>query len=286
MKVWILLPLFNEEHSIPPLFEKIRQAFSSRNEDWAIIAVEDGSTDQSLQVLEKYEESFPLHIIRHEMNRGLGETERDCFEAVAKLGEDDDIAVRLDCDDTHEPEYILSIIDKMKEGFDVVNTSRFQPGGGQAGVVGFRLWISILGNLIIRTFLSIKGVKDYSCGFRGYRVRVLKDAIKIYGNSFLQLRGLGFTSTLETIIKLKLMGCRFSEVPFVLHYDNKKSSSKMVASITSLGYIVLIIMYHWPFNGLRSVYKSMAAEYLESPDKAVENYRLEALQYTVTKIGR
>jgi dolichol-phosphate mannosyltransferase len=65
---------------------------------------------------------------------------------------------------------------------------------------------------------------------------------------------LGFTSTLEIIVKLKLLGCSFSEIPFVLRYDKKIGESKMVGSITTLGYLAMAIMYHWPIGGWKSRY--------------------------------
>ena len=66
---------------------------------------------------------------------------------------------------------------------------------------------------------------------------------------------MGFTSTLEMLVKLKLIGCRFAEVPFVLRYDQKTSKSKMLTSITVLGYFAMALLYHWPPSGWRTRYK-------------------------------
>ena len=63
----------------------------------------------------------------------------------------------------------------------------------------------------------------------------------------------------EKIIKLKMIGASFSEVPFVLRYDQKQGSSKMVSSITTLGYIVMTVLYHWPLGGWRSSVKKTYA---------------------------
>jgi hypothetical protein len=54
---------------------------------------------------------------------------------------------------------------------------------------------------------------------------------------------MGFTGTVEKMIKCKLMGARVAEIPFVLRYDQKQSVSKVVTSITTLGYLVLIAKY-------------------------------------------
>ena len=153
----------------------------------------------------------------------------------------------MDCDDTHDPKYIPDMIEKIELGFDVVNTSRFAKGGNQLGVNLNRKILSLCANIFMKVVFGIKGVKDYSCGYRMYKAKVLKYAIEFYRNDFLQLKGLGFTSTLETIIKLKLLGCSFTEIPFILRYDQKKSDSKMLTSVTTLGYIVMAILYWWPF---------------------------------------
>jgi dolichol-phosphate mannosyltransferase len=97
------------------------------------------------------------------------------------------------------------MVEKMKEGYEVVNTSRFQPGGGQRGVDAYRRLISYCANIFMKIMFNISGVRDFSCGFRAYNAKVIKDAIGIFGNGFIQLKGLGFTSTLETTVKLKLL---------------------------------------------------------------------------------
>lgn len=286
MKVWILLPAFNEEHSIPLLFPKIKKTFDELNQAYRIVVVEDGSLDSTVAVLNKMKPEYPLDIVEHRINRGLGETERDGFEHVAQFASDDDIVVRLDCDDTHEPEYILSLINKIKEGYDVVNTSRFRSGGGQKGVSPYRAFISYAANLFMKIVFGIKGVRDYSCGYRAYRARIIKDAVRIFGNGFIQIKGLGFTATLETIVKLKLLGCRFAEVPFVLRYDKKASPSKMVTSITTLGYLTMALLYHWPWSGWSSQYKSMSKIYRQSPEEAYRRFGWENIQRSmICQIG-
>ena len=286
MKVWILLPAFNEEKSIPLLFPKIKKTFAEWDQAYRIVVVEDGSLDSTIEVLNKMKPEYPLDIVMHRINRGLGETERDGFEHIAQCAKEDDIVVRLDCDDTHEPEYTLSLINKIKEGYDVVNTSRFQPGGGQKGVGPYRAFISNAANLFMKIVFGIPGVSDYSCGYRAYRVKIIKDAIRIFGNGFIQIKGLGFTATLETIVKLKLLGCRFAEVPFVLRYDKKASPSKMVTSITTLGYFTMALLYHWPWGGWRSQYKLMAKAYRQSPEEAYRRFGRENIQRSmVCQIG-
>ena len=250
--ILILLPAYNEEESLPRLMPKLKTTLTEMKEDFRILVCNDGSIDNTQTMLEAYAQEMPVEIIRHKINRGLGESSRDLFERASELTQPGDVIVRLDCDDTHEPEFIPSIVKKVRDGFDVVIASRFEPGGGQMGVSSYRAFISRSANLFMKVFFPISGLKEYSCGFRGYRAEKVKEAVAFYGNNFIQLKGLGFTCTLEKLVKLKLIGARFGEVPFMLRYDQKQSASKMVSSITTLGYLVMTLLYHWPWGGWRT----------------------------------
>jgi len=270
--LWIIIPAYNEERDLPPLLPKINQVLLSKDISHRIVVVDDGSIDNTPSILEGFKSTLGLDVVRHPINRGLGETERDGFEFVAMNANPEDLIVRVEADNTHEPDYIVDLIAKLNAGYDVVNTSRFQPGGGQLGVDGYRAVISRAANLFMQLIFRIPSIRDYSCGYRAYRVQVIQDAIRIFGNNFIQLRGLGFTSTLETIVKLHLLGCRFAEVPFVLRYDQKGGPSKMVSSITTVGYFIMALLYHWPFGGWAKQYRGLRQLYRKDPREAVKKF--------------
>ena len=265
--IFILLPAYNEEISFPPLMEKLELVLNKTDQEYKILVCNDGSSDNTKEILETYAQRLPLEIIEHSINRGLGESSRDLFEKAANLGVDGDIIIRMDCDDTHEPKYIPAIINKLKEGFDVVVASRFEKGGGQKGVNGYRAFISRGANLFMKLFFPIRGLKEYSCGYRGYRYEKIKEAIDFYGNNFIQLKGLGFTCTLEKLVKLKMINAKFGEIPFLHRYDQKQSDSKMVSSITTLGYLVMSVVYHWPWGGWRTAIKKKHNNWRISNDR-------------------
>ena len=262
----ILLPAYDKEESLPTLLPRIASALGKAGVDWQIIVCNDGSRDSTGPLIVRYAEKMPIEVIDHKINRGLGETARDLFERAAELCAPDDVIVRMDCDDTHEPEVIFKMIARIEEGYDVVIASRFQPGGGQIGVNLYRAVVSRAANLFMKIFFPIRGVRDYSCGFRAYRAAIIQNAVGFYGNDFVQLKGLGFTGTLEKLVKLDLIGARFAEVPFVLRYDQKRSPSKMVTSITTLGYLTMTILYHWPWGGWRQACRRRQSGLASAPD--------------------
>lgn len=265
--ILILLPAYNEEESLPRLIPKLKTTLSEMNEDYSILVCNDGSSDKTQAMLEAYAKEIPIEIIQHKINRGLGESARDLFERASEITKPGDVIIRMDCDDTHEPQYIQSIIEKVRSGFDVVIASRFESGGAQLGVSRYRAFVSRSANLFMKVFFPISGLKEYSCGFRGYRAEKIKEAINFYGNNFIQLKGLGFTCTLEKVVKLKLINAKFGEIPFILRYDQKQSESKMVSSVTTLGYLVMAMLYYWPWGGWRSAIRSKHANWSVSNDR-------------------
>ncbi len=263
----VLLPAYNEEESLPQLMPKLKHVLANYGEPYKVLVCNDGSLDRTQIMLENFVQEMPIEIIQHKINRGLGESSRDLFERAAEIVSVGDVIVRLDCDDTHEPEFIPSLVEKVRSGYDVVIASRFAPGGGQMGVNGYRAFISRSANLFMKVFFPIKDLREYSCGFRGYRAEKVKEAIEFYGNNFIQLKGLGFTCTLEKLVKLKLIGAKFGEVPFLLRYDQKQSTSKMVGSVTTLGYLVMTLLYYWPWGGWRTGVKRKHNDWKVSNDR-------------------
>lgn len=256
--IYLLFPAYNEEKSIDWLFPKIDKVMKiDLKNDYHIIICNDGSKDKTLEKIEYYQKRMPITVINHKFNRGLGETSRDLFEKAAEMAEDSDIIIRMDCDDTHEPEDINVLLNKIEEGYDVVVASRFAKGGGQQGLNAYRKTVSWFANKFMKLFFPIQELNEYSSGFRAYRAGAIKKALQVFENNFIQLKGLGFTCTLEKIVKLRILGAKFGESPFILRYHQKRSSSKMIGSITTLGYMVLVLLYYWPWGGWKSRNKNI-----------------------------
>ncbi|OGW80523.1 MAG: hypothetical protein A3G33_09515 [Omnitrophica bacterium RIFCSPLOWO2_12_FULL_44_17] len=260
--IHLLLPAFNEETSIIGLFNKLIDFACKDDLDISVILLDDGSVDKTSELAASFSNRLRITVLKHSINRGLGETARDLFEYAAAHALPSDMIIRMDCDDTQDPAIIHLMAEKIKKGeADVVIASRFQKGGGQAGVNTYRAAVSYAANLFMKMIFPMKSVRDYSSGFRAYRASLIQDAVKLYGNSFIQLKGLGFTGTLEKLVKLNLLGAKFSEIGHYLHYDRKRSPSKMISSVTTLGYFTMAFLYHWPFGGWKYQYKGVSKSY-------------------------
>lgn len=249
-RLFVVLPIYNEATDLPPLLKSLRETVQGHGMTMTIVAVDDGSSDGTSQVLARHaDEHGALHLITHRRNRGLGETIRDGFEAAVDLAADDDIIVRMDADNSHDPRYLTDLVACIEAGHDVAITSRFAPGGAAVGVPGHRAVISRVANVLFGLLFHVPGVKEYTCGYRAYRAGLLRRAIEVYGNNFIQLKSFGFACTLEKLVKLHLLGARVAEVPFTLRYDLKAGNSKMVLNLTTLGYGAMVVLHWWPWGG-------------------------------------
>ncbi len=246
--ILVLLPAYNEAPNLTALLPKIRRVMQAHGLEYRVLVVNDGSRDGMPALLHQFAMDMPVVVIDHVINRGLWETVRDGFEWAAEHCKGDDIVVRMDADDTHDPRYIPAMVAEVRNGADLVIASRFQPGGGAEGLSLYRRCISRCANLLMKLIFPISGVWDYSCGFRAYRADLVQEALRIFGNAFIDLKGVGFTCTIEKLLKFRVMGARVREVPFVLRYDQKRGPSKMLSSITTLGYFVLVLKYIYPWG--------------------------------------
>jgi len=234
MKVTLLLPAYNEQEDLPPLLERAGRALEGRA-DYRILVVDDGSKDATADTVRKAAERLPITLIQHPRNMGLGAAMRTGIKAAAR-GEG--VVVTMDADNSHDPELIHALLSKLAEGYDVVIASRFQPGGQELGVPSHRRLLSHTAGAILRLLIRYPGVKDYTCGFRAYRVETLRRLIDTYGDGF--LRENGFSCMLELLLNLRSLRVPAAEVPLVLRYDLKTGSSKMRVCRTVWRYAVTI----------------------------------------------
>ncbi len=237
--IYILLPTYNEEHSIEPLLLRIKKGMSKRNYQYSVVVYNDGSTDNTSEILEKNIHYIPLVVIGERENKGLGYAMKSLLNKVLELStDDDDIAVVLDADNTHNPEHIFRMVDDISDGFDVVIASRFLRDSRTIGVPKYRNLLSIIASYLMKILFPIKGIKDYTCGYRAYRIGMLRNAKNIYGDTLITERG--FACMAELLIKLRPLGILAIEIPLVLKYNRKIGESKMNVPVTILKTVRLI----------------------------------------------
>jgi dolichol-phosphate mannosyltransferase len=206
--------------------------------DYAIVVVDDGSTDGTARLVSRYLEYLPVHLERHDVNRGLGTTIRDGLKRAVSVATDEDIVVVMDADNTHTPGLIRTMVRVVREGADVVIASRYRAGSHIRGVPVHRQLLSLGARALLQTVFPIRGVRDYTCGYRAYRARVLREAFRRYGDDFVNQQG--FQCMIDILLKLRELDLVFREVPLILRYDFKQGASKMKVARTIAQSIALV----------------------------------------------
>ena len=238
-RVWIVLPAFNEERDLGRLLERIEEAMGEAGLSFEILVIDDGSADNTSGIAEQWANKIPLQVRRHQENQGLGATLRDGLEWACQTADAKDVIVTLDADNSHTPELILRMVRMIREGHDVVVASRFQPGSSVRGVPLNRRVLSRLAGLIFRMLFPIRGVRDYTCGYRAYRAGVLQQVTGNDPNFFDQE---GFQAMVDVLLKLRRdKNLVFGEAPLILRYDHKSGASKMEIGPTIASTLKLIV---------------------------------------------
>jgi dolichol-phosphate mannosyltransferase len=229
--IFVLLPVYNEAENLRSLVIRIDKGLKRHGIQYTLIAYNDGSKDESGPIMHGLTDQFPLLILGKEENMGLGYGFFTLIREVCERSADnEDIAIVLDADNSHNPELIFTMIENIHRGFDVVIASRYLPDSRIVGVSMFRQLLSIGASWMMRFLFPIKGVKDYTCGYRAYALPLLRRAIDKFGDKLVEERG--FACMAELLIKLRTLNALVVEVPLLLRYDMKLGESKMKISRT------------------------------------------------------
>ena len=227
--LYAVLPCYNEDKNIIDLIEAWSLQESKllkRNIVLKLLIVNDGSSDDTLSVATKLaEDNSNITVVSHEVNKGLGEALNTGINYVIRK-ENAKYMCIMDGDMTQHPLYIHAMLDKIEvDELDCVIASRYRPSSKVEGLSFFRKILSFGARILYTAKLRILNVRDYTCGYRLYKVSALKALSKRYGISILKERS--FACMLELLIKLNKENMKMGEVPFVLKYQFKKGHSKM-----------------------------------------------------------
>lgn len=167
----IIIPVYNEAENLPILREKLETVLNALGDDYEVILVNDGSTDESALVLTSLTEKNPRFKVISFV-RNFGQT------AAMMAGIDHsrgDIIIPMDADLQNDPEDIPRLLEKLDEGYDVCS-------GWRQDRQDDEIKRNIPSRLANRLISSISGVRlhDYGCSLKAYRRKVIK-GVKLYG---------------------------------------------------------------------------------------------------------
>ena len=201
----VVVPVFNEDATIEPSLRAIVATMRSHPGRSVVIAVEDGSTDDSRATLERLASDLDgLEVEVHERNQGYGQALRTGAARARREGYD--YAAFIDSDLTNPPDDLLVMGRLAAEGHPYIKASRFIPGGSMASVPARRRYISTLGNRVGAALFGT-GTRDVTNGFRAVRLDVWERW---------SLRETDFSSIVEELCCALQHGVRPIEFPTIL----------------------------------------------------------------------
>ena len=169
-EVSIVIPLLNEAESLRPLMEKICHTMAEDGQSYEVIFIDDGSTDDSMAVLEELHAAHPqVKVIQFRRNFGKSAGYTAGFQHVSGQ-----FVITMDADLQDDPAEIPGLIAKLEEGYDLVSgwkKKRFDPLGKTLPSKFFN-WVT--------GRVSGIPIHDFNCGLKAYRNEVVKD-VRVYG---------------------------------------------------------------------------------------------------------
>lgn len=211
----VVLPMFNEEKNAQACVVGIDNFLKKVKQRTAIIAVNDGSQDKTLEILEKLTPKIPrLIIASHPKNKGYGAA--NITGAKLAYREKFDYVLFMDADLTQNVKYITPFITEMKKGTDYIKATRYNLGGSVKGVPWKRKVVSRVGNQLAKILFRLP-LSDYTNGFRAVKTGLLAQ---------ISCRETGFSYLIEEIRKVSKIAKTYAEVPYVLTARVNNSESK------------------------------------------------------------
>lgn len=200
----VVIPVYNEEESLPVLWPEIRDALGPTGLAFEVIFIDDGSRDRSAEIIRAFREADPrVRLVKLKAN--AGETAATDAGLKAVRGRH---VVTMDADLQNDPRDIPGMLRELQE-WDAVTGWRVNRGAGDSLI---RRMSSRIANRV-RNALSAETIQDSGCTFRAFRRECLEDLV-LYK---------GFHRFIPTLLRMR--GCRVIEVP-VNHRPRRFGQSK------------------------------------------------------------
>ncbi|MFH1072275.1 MAG: glycosyltransferase family 2 protein [Nanoarchaeota archaeon] len=219
----IVIPAYNEEQNIPLLASQIKKAVDRLRKTYEIIFIDDGSRDNTFAVLKRMHELDPEHVHIIRMRKNFGQTA--AFDAGFKHARGK-IIITMDADLQNDPEDILLLLNKMKEGYDVVSGWRWQRKDPFS-----KKMLSKFANLL-RRIVTKENIHDSGCSLKAYKRECFSD-LNLYGEMHRYIPAI-----------LQWKGFRIGEVK-VHHRQRKYGKTKYSFSRVLKGFLDLLVVKFW-----------------------------------------
>jgi dolichol-phosphate mannosyltransferase len=224
--VYFLIPAFDEAATVGLLLYKVRQVMREVRRDYLAVVLDDGSSDQTGEVAERYRRFLPVKVLRHAENRGLGPSLDRLVREAVRLSQypERDVAIVLEADFTSSPETVPAMVREIEAGADIVIGARTHPESRVEGLSWTKRWTTGLVSIVLRAAIPLPDVTDYGSTFRAYRIGTLKRAIAAYQEGLITTPDAA--GNVELLLRLGRFHPTFVEVPVSYREDARRRPSR------------------------------------------------------------
>ena len=220
MKVLVIIPVFNEEETLRGVILGIRVSLP----DADILVVNDGSTDSTSNIARKE----GVLVLEHPYNMGIGATMQTGFLYALRNGYD--IAIQVDGDGQHHPDFLPSLVRPLLEGHcNLMIGSRYLSDGGFKSTLLRKLGIKFFSSLI--WIFTGKRVTDPTSGFRAMDRKTLELFSEEYPPDYPEV---------EALISAYNKGLHFQEIPVTMR--NRQGGASSIGILSALYYMVKVTL--------------------------------------------
>jgi glycosyltransferase involved in cell wall biosynthesis len=221
--LYICIPTYNEGPTIGVLLWRIRKVFQGYSREYEIVVYDDGSTDGTRERLEPYAEIAPLTVLHGDSRKGYAHAlDRLCREVSRRTRYPRrDAMILMQGDFTDQPEHLPELVKRFEGGADIVVTEH-EDTPAPAAVRRLRR----LAPWTLRFFVGISGVADPFSGFRLYRISLLRDLIKSFGEKPL-VTNEGWAANVELLMNTAPLARRIEAVTLAPRYDLRVRESRI-----------------------------------------------------------
>ncbi len=223
-KIVVTIPAYNEEKTLPAVITEIKDVLKDKKYHYQILVLNDGSKDKTAEVAA----GLGALVVSNKINLGLAKTFRNEMKECLKLKAN--IIVHTDADGQYHPQHIPELIEKVRQGYDLVLGSRFR------GEIEKMPLLKRLGNMAFSKVISSltkARITDSTTGFRAFTADVAREI------NFINT----FTYTQEQIIKAAKQGFKIAEIPIIARKTRKSRLFKSPLQYAVKAWINILRIY-------------------------------------------
>ena len=237
--VYFLIPLYNEEQNLEDLINSLERVMRILDKRYKIIFVNDGSTDNSIRIIEVHQKlTNNIILLSHYPNRGVRGTFDVGFKKFLEVARMGDILITQEADNTSDTKILGQMLNAVTTGkCDVALASCYMENGKIINSSYCRKFLSTSANILVKIRFNLWKYHTFSSFYRAFTYRSIKSLYSSY-DEVMTING--FCCVVEMLIKLIKLKMKIIEIPLVLDATKRLGKSKMRIAKTIKGYFKLI----------------------------------------------